>query len=74
MEKKNTLTAEARQVIVQLLVYRLRNSVCHCEILERSKLDYPCHRCRLMANAKDEFTSEYFTACELVAKRVGEIK
>lgn len=74
METQNKLTAEARQVIVRLLVYRLRNSVCACEILERAKLDYPCERCRLMANAKDEFTSEYFTACELVAKRVGEIK
>lgn len=73
METKNTLTAEARGLIVQLLVYRLRNSICHCEILERSKLDFPCLRCRQMAQAKDQFKNEYFAACEMVAKRVGEL-
>lgn len=74
METGNQLTPEARSVIVQLLCFRLRTSVCACEALKSAKVTEPCARCRVMANARDEFRDEYFSACEIIAKRMGEKK
>lgn len=72
MSTGNKLTPEARGVIVQLLVYRMRTSACSCDFLRKAKLSEPCSRCRVMANAHDEFRDEYFTACEIIAKRYAE--
>lgn len=66
------LTTEGRRALVLLMIYRLRNGKCGCEIMERSKMELPCTLCFEMRSMKKEFPNEYFAACEHIANNPRE--
>ena len=71
MKTYSALTGEASSVLVQLLVYRMRTSECACESLKKHSVSMKCSRCRVLNVAKEEFRTEYFAACELMAINPG---
>lgn len=66
------LTYEGRHALVNLIMFRIREGRCACEIMERQKLKLPCSLCRILESIKKQFPNEYFAACELVAKMPKE--
>lgn len=66
MTTNSNLTIDASSVLVRLLVYRMRNSDCHCKSLETHSVSMRCSRCRILDDAKLAFRAEFYAACELV--------